>query len=137
VGVSGGNFDGMQLVESKLNATCGQDKLQFVCGAVLHGALDHIPNQLISFFQKWSIYPQPEAMVDNIVIDPYNEVEKLDVLVKIDQQGQATVTGPVKKDQKQQVMTWLQTSGKKLMEHHKPYTKHKKTSICFRKTLAN
>jgi len=32
------------------------------------------------------------------------------VPIKIDQQDQATMTGPVKKDQKQQVMTWLQTN---------------------------
>jgi len=83
VDVSGCNFDGMQLVESKLNAAGGQGKLQFVCVAMLRGALDHISNQLVSFFQKQGIYPQPEAMVDDIVIDPYNEVEKLDVPIKL------------------------------------------------------
>ncbi|KAL7555611.1 hypothetical protein ACA910_011806 [Epithemia clementina (nom. ined.)] len=95
VGIGEGNFSAMKRIKDEANQ--GRDKLRFVLysdnKAFSAEALDHIPEQLESYFKQREIYPNPEVATDEITVEPYNEATDAEVPTQINAQN-----GPVVAD---------------------------------------
>lgn len=97
------SFTGMQQMIQHHKATAERDLLQFVDYETLQGdedkltqaALNHIPNQMISYFVSKNILPLPEPEMDEIAVEPYNPAEEVEAPIAINEHGQAVVTGDV------------------------------------------
>lgn len=122
VGVGDGDFSAMSQLKGG-----SRDKLRFVHfddrKQLSEAALDPIPEQLVSYFVCQKINPQPEVIVDEIAVEPYNEATDIQVPIEINEAGQATVTGDVAVDKKEQWKQWLKHGGKKVMKEGNRFMK--------------
>ena len=101
VGVGDGSFAGMQQLETLHRGTRERDKLRFIHYEALKGdhvklteaALDHIPNQLVTYFVSKNIFPEPVPEADEIAVEPYNEADDIEAPIEINEEGEAVATG--------------------------------------------
>lgn len=99
VGIGTGSFANIRQMLQDHESTSGRDMLQFVEYETLQtedkltqAALDHIPNQLLSYFASKNILPLPEPEMDEIAVEPYNPSEEVEAPIEINEQGQPVVT---------------------------------------------
>lgn len=126
VGVGNGTFEGIEKLVAQHNLECRENVCYVHCKS-LETALDGIPAQLEAYFTKNNIYPRPEALVDDIVVQPYNTAEEIEVPIAIHDDGKASVTGNVSKDNFSKFMKQVQDGSRLLMKNQRLYTQHKRT----------
>ena len=130
VGVGDGDFSGMSELQGGT-----RDKLRFVHFNALEPAelaalaLDPIPEQLVSYFASQNIQPQPEVVVDEIAVEPYNEAADIVVPLEINESGEATVTGDVQVDKKEQWKQWLKDGTKVVRKEGRKFLKKNKRLV--------
>lgn len=102
IGVGDGDFDGIKsILEShkKGDRDCVQlvryNELLAAKQSLTEAALDSIPEQLVSYFCIKTIAPLPPVEADEIIVQPYNEGDDVEVPLQMTESGQPVVTGDV------------------------------------------
>ena len=96
VGKAGGFVNSKKLAEPVEGS---RNKVTFVryqknqdTNIVAKAALHNIPAQLEAYFIGKDIYPQPESESDEILVEPYDETEEVDVPLEFNDAGEVTLS---------------------------------------------
>jgi len=132
VGVGDGDFSATKQLEGRSKSGSGRDNVRFVDYEALkddqdkltEAALDHIPDQLVAYLVGKEIYPNPKLEQEEILVQPYNEGDDIQVPIQINESGQAVVTGDAKPPEQDntnsaRASVMMKSYGKKAFVHGK------------------
>ena len=104
VGVGDGDFSSIRELEGRSKSGSCRDNVRYVDYKALkddkdkltEAALDHIPDQLVTYFVGKEILPNPKPEPSEISVQPFSEGDDIQVPIQITETGQAVVTGDAK-----------------------------------------